>query len=134
MLCIILKRPILSFQSCDINVTWSIICNGPFHVYRSSIFLQKVEIFAPVEAFRYMFVWELSFADLFVWWNNHRIETNHMLTFRSSNIVVYATVWSSVPVFNSKMQHQNWLKLCKFINLCICLKNSLLGLTHEKDL
>ena len=78
------------------------------------IFLQKVEIFIPVEAFRYvLFVLKIFLANLLVWRSNRRFCVFFMSTWKFQHIVAYATVWYSKNVHNSKTQPQNWLKIWK---------------------
>ncbi len=95
-------------------------------------FSKKIEIFVPVEAFRYiLFVLKIFLANLLVWRSNRRICVFFMSTWKFQHIVANATVWYSKTRITHKHNLRiNWKfgnKLISSISIDLCYKNSMLG-------
>ncbi len=116
-----------------INTSLSSMLKVHFVIYSliPPFFSTKVEIFIPVEAFRYiLFVLKIFLANLLAWRSNRRICVFFMSTWKLQHIVAYATGWYSKTCITHKRNLRiDWKfgnKLFSSISIDVCYKNSML--------
>ena len=115
----------------EFNVLFALKVHFVIHSLIPPYFSKKVEIFIPVEAFKYiLFVLKLFLANSLVWRSNRRICVFFMSTWKFQRIVAYATGTSKTYITHKRNLGIDWKfgnKLISSISIDLCYKNSMLG-------